>query len=78
MSNMEYIESENKQNNKLGMSDENKQIQQYFLRTNSGELAKMNFDEIKINSDEIFERLATDKLILRKKLLDNQDNLCYN
>ena len=47
MSKMEYVESENKQNNKLGMSDENKQIQQYFMRTNSGEMAKMNFDEIK-------------------------------
>ena len=26
----------------------------------------MNFDETKINSDEVFEKLAADKLILRK------------
>ena len=26
----------------------------------------MNFDETKINSDEVFEKLAIDKLILRK------------
>jgi len=28
----------------------------------------MNFDETKINSDEAFEKLATDKLILRKMI----------
>ena len=26
----------------------------------------MNFDETKINSDEVFEKLAADKLIVRK------------
>ena len=43
-------------------------LKKHNIKTNepTANFFLMNFDEIKINSDEIFERLATDKLILRK------------
>ena len=43
-------------------------LKEYNIKTNEPAVNffLMNFDETKINSDEAFEKLATDKLILRK------------
>ena len=43
-------------------------LKEYNIKTNepAANFFLMNFDEIKINSDEVFEKLATKRLILRK------------
>ena len=43
-------------------------LKEYKIRTNepTANFFLMNFDETKINSDEVFEKLATKRLILRK------------
>jgi len=45
-------------------------LKEYNIKTNEPAVNffLMNFDETKINSDEAFEKLATDKLILRKMI----------
>jgi len=45
-------------------------LKEYKIRTNepTANFFLMNFDEIKINSDEAFEKLASKRLILRKML----------
>ena len=43
-------------------------LKEYKIKTNepTANFFLMNFDKIRINSDEIFERLASKRLILRK------------
>ena len=43
-------------------------LKEYNIKTNEPAVNffLMNFDETKINSDEVFEKLAADKLIVRK------------
>ena len=43
-------------------------LKEYKIKTNepSANFFLMNFNETKINSDEVFEKLAANKLILRK------------
>ena len=43
-------------------------LKDYNIKTNepSVNFFLMNFDKTKVNSDKVFEKLATDKLILRK------------
>ena len=43
-------------------------LKEYKIKTNepTANFFLMNFDKVKINSDEVFEKLAEDKLILRK------------
>ena len=43
-------------------------LKEYNIKTNEPAVNffLMNFDETKINSDEVFEKLAADKIILRK------------
>ena len=43
-------------------------LKEYNIKTNEPAVNffLMNFDETKINSDEVFEKLVADKLIVRK------------